>query len=407
MSVGSSAAPFKSHRSLARPPPKVMHVVSSMDRWAVETWLLRLMAHAVWRGQPLDWTFYCALDQAGARECEAKALGARVVRSPVPIGDKLAFARALRAEVGQGGYDVLHGHHDLVCGVYLAATAGLRVGRRLAHVHNLGESVLTPSPLKQAVLRPVLRRMCLTLADQVVANSEHALVAFLAGHRRDPRRHRVHPIAVDPAPFTAGRVDRAAFRRSLGLAEDAPVLLFAGRIAPEKNPVFAVDVLAALRRRAPAAALVLAGAGSLEAAARARAAELGQSEAVRLIGWRDDVAAIMGACDWFILPTPHRPIEGFGVAVVEAQLAALRLLLSEGVSDAPILPGARWRRLSLNDGAEAWADAAVELWRQPAPSRAAALAALSASPMDLDRALADMLDLHGHAPAGCAEARRP
>ena len=87
--------------ALARMTPKVLHVVGVMDRWSVETWLLQLMAHAARRGQPLDWTFYCAFGQPGARDCEARALGARVVRSPVPIGDKLAFAKALRAEVAE------------------------------------------------------------------------------------------------------------------------------------------------------------------------------------------------------------------------------------------------------------------------------------------------------------------
>jgi glycosyltransferase involved in cell wall biosynthesis len=377
--------------------PKVLHVVGVLDRWSVETWLLQLMAHAARRGQPLDWTFYCASGQPGARDCEARALGARVVRSPVPIGHKLAFAKALRAEVTSGGYDVLHSHHDLISGVYLLATAGLRTPKRIVHVHNLDEAVLTPSPLKQAVLRPALRRVCLTMADQIVANSEPSLTAFLAGRRRDPRRHGVHYVAIDPVRFIAARLDRAAFRRSLGLSEDAPILLFAGRITPEKNPVFAVDVLAAIRRRMPQAVAVFAGAGSLEAEVQARATELGQADAIRMIGWRDDVAEVMSACDWFILPHPHHPAEGFGVAVVEAQLAGLRLLVSLGVSDAPILPGAAWRRLSLDDGAEAWAEAAAQLWNQPAPSRDAAVAALAASPMDLDRALGDMLALHGAA----------
>lgn len=374
--------------------PKVLHVVGVMDRWSVETWLLQLMAHARQRGQPLDWTFYCAFGAEGVRDDEARALGARVIRSPAPIGDKLAFAKALRAEVASGRYDVLHCHHDLISGVYLLAAAGLPVSRRLVHVHNLDEAVLTSDRLKKAVLRPTLRRVCLVLADQIVANSDHSLDKFLAGRRRDPSRHRVHHIAVDPSRFAAAQLDRAVFRRSLGIAEDAPILLFAGRVTPEKNPVFAVDVLAALRRRMPEAVAVFAGAGGLEPDVAARAAALGQADAVRMLGWRDDVAEIMSACDWFILPHPHHPAEGFGIAVVEAQLTGLRMLLSLGVSDAPILPGAAWRRLSLDDGAEGWAEAAVQLWREPAPSRETALAALRASPMDLDRALEDMLALH-------------
>ena len=375
--------------------PKVLHVVGVLDRWSVETWLLRMLAHARARDEALDWTFYCTDGQAGSRDDEARALGARVVHSPVPIGDKLAFAKALRSELERGCYDVLHCHHDLVSGVYLAASVGLPIGARLVHVHNLDESVLTPSALKQAVLRPTLRRTCFRLADKIIANSDHTLDAFLAGRRRDPGRHLVHCLGIGPGRFATAMADRGAFRRDLGFAPDAPILLFAGRMTPEKNPVFAVDVLAALRRRIPAAVAVFAGDGDLAEAVRSRAEVLGQAEAIRLIGWRDDVAELMSASDWFILPHPHMPMEGFGIAVVEAQLAGLRLLLSLGVSDAPILPDAAWRRLSLHDGAEVWADAAAELWAAPPPSREATLAAFHASPMDLDHALADLMRLHG------------
>jgi glycosyltransferase involved in cell wall biosynthesis len=378
-------------------PLKVLHVVGMLDRWAVENWLLRMLAHARARGEPVDWTFYCADGLRGSRDADAEQLGARVVISPEPMHDKLAFSRALRAEAAAGRYDVLHAHHDLISGYYLLATAGLPFGVRLVHAHNADEGVLTPSRLKQALYRPTLRQLCLRFGDRLVGNSEHSLRTLLAGRAVDPRRHHVNYYGMDPAPFLASPLDRGAFRRELGLDETTPILLFAGRMTPEKNPVFAVDVLAALRRRMPQAAAVFAGAGSLEHAVRARAAELGQGEAIRMLGWRSDIAQVMGACDWFILPHPHEPLEGFGMAVVEAQLAGLRLLLSLGVSDAPILPGAAWRKLSLADGPEPWAAAAAELWSQPAPARADALAALRASPMDMDYALDDLLGLYAEA----------
>ena len=376
---------------------KVLHVVGSLDRWAVENWLLRMLAHGRARGEPIDWTFYCADGLPGCRDADAERLGARVVLSPVPLDDKGAFLRSLRGEIRRGRYDAVHSHHDLISGFYLLAAIGLPVGLRVAHAHNADKAVLTPSRLKQAVYRPTLRRLCLTLADKIVANSEHSLRTLLGGSRLDVRRHHVNFYGMDPSPFSGPQPDRARFRRELGLDEETPLLLFAGRMTPEKNPVFAIDVLAALRQRIPQAVGVFAGAGDLEAAVSARAEALGLGGAVRQLGWRRDVAQVMGACDWFILPHPHEPLEGFGMAVVEAQLAGLRLLLSMGVSDAPILPGAAWRRLSLASPADAWAAAALDLWRQRTPSRSEALAALRASPMDMDYALNDLLGLYAGA----------
>ena len=374
-------------------PPKVLHVIDNLDRCSVEAWLLQLMQHARQRGIDLDWTFFCAVPKPGEREQQARDLGAKIVYSPVAVGQKRVFARALRTEVRRGRYDVLHSHHDLVSGFYLAACAGLDL-RKIVHVHNPDESVLTPNRLKQTVLKPALRQICLTMADRIAANSVHSLNTFLAGRKPRPGRDSVHYLGIDPAPFTAAWPNRAALRRNLDLPIDAPVMLFAGRMTPEKNPVFAVDVLAALRRRMPQVVGLFAGSGSLENEARSRAAALGQQDAVRFLGWRGDVPELMAASDWFILPHPEHPPEGFGIAVVEAQLAGLRLLLSLGVLDDPLLPAASFRRLSLSDDPELWANAAMELWNAPAPSPAAALEALRASPMDMDAALGDMMRLH-------------
>jgi len=375
-------------------PARVLHIVESLDRGSVEAWLMRMAARARGRGVAVDWTFYCTLPTPGANDSAARTLGMRVLHAPVRIGRKTAFARALREELTRGGYDVLHAHHDLVSGLYLAAAAGLRLRRSIVHVHNADEEVLTDHPVKRPLLRAGLRRTCLALADRIVANSKHSLEVFLAGRRPRPGRDRVHYLGIDSEPFARAAADRAALRRELGLPADAPILLFAGRMTPEKNPVFAVDVLAEIRRRRPDVAGVFVGAGSLEDAVRARAADLGQSEAIRLAGWRSDIPEVMAASDWFILPHPESPPEGFGIAVVEAQLAGLRLLLSKGVLDDPLLPTAVFRRLGLAEPPEAWAAAALDMLAGPAPSRAAAVAAHRESPMDMDRALDDLLSLY-------------
>jgi len=83
-------------------PPRVLHIVENLNRGAVENWLVRMLRHARARGIDVDWTFYCALPEAGVLDEEAAALGAGVLRSPFPIGQKVPFVRALRAELQRG-----------------------------------------------------------------------------------------------------------------------------------------------------------------------------------------------------------------------------------------------------------------------------------------------------------------
>ena len=372
----------------------VLHVVENLNNGSVENWLIRMLRRARNSGIDVDWTFYCAVGQPGAKDEEVRALGARVIHSPVPIVRKWAFVRALRAELRRGKFDVLHCHHDLVSAVYLVSAVGLPISKRIVHVHNADEDVLTPSVLKQFILRPALRRTCLMMADCIVGNSNHTLDTFIAGRGRRPGVNRVHYLGVDSTQFEMAVGDRLKFRRDLGLGENARILLFAGRMSPEKNPVFAVDVLAEMRRLDPETAGVFVGAGSLEEAARRRCAELGVDNAVQFLGWRDDVPEIMCCSDWFILPHPEDPVEGFGLAVVEAQLAGLRMLLSRGILDDPLLPTASFRRLALADGPQVWAKAAMELLQNSTPSRTAALAALRESPFEMDTALNDLVSLH-------------
>jgi hypothetical protein len=144
----------------------------------------------------------------------------------------------------------------------------------------------------------------------------------------------------------------------------------------------------------PPAVVVFVDAGSQEQGVLKRAQELGVENSVRLLGWRNDLPEIMCCGDWFILPHLEHPVEGFGLAIFEAQLAGLRMLLSRGILDDPLLPTASFSRLPLSEWPNVWAKAAIDLLREPPPSRGSATAALWESPMDMDRALADVLKLH-------------
>jgi glycosyltransferase involved in cell wall biosynthesis len=403
--LGSHLQLGESASDIQKAPPRILHVVENLNRGAIENWLVRMLGHARKRGIVVDWTFFCTVGQPGAIDENARALGARIIYSPVPIGEKLAFIRALRAELQQGKYDVLHCHYDLVSAIHLLSAVGLPIRKKLVHVHNADEEVLTPNALKQSIMRPLFRRYCLARADHIVGISNHTLDTFLAGRARRPVRDVVHYYGIDPGPFQNAKIDRVAFRRELGFAKDARILLFAGRMVSEKNPVFAVDVLAEMHRTDSNFVGIFAGAGSLEQSTRRRVADLGIGAAFRHLGWRDDLADIMCCCDWFILPHPEHPMEGFGLAVVEAQLAGLRLLLSCGIADDPLLTTASFRRLGLSDGPEMWAKAAIELLRSPAPSSAAALAALRESPFAMDTALTHLVSLHDVATSRIADSR--
>jgi glycosyltransferase involved in cell wall biosynthesis len=352
-----------------------------------------MLRFAVESGEQVDWTFYCALGRRGEMDDQVISLGAKVVHSPVPLSSTLAFMRALRSEIKRGGYDTIHAHHDLVSGVYLLASAGLPVRRRIVHVHNVVDGVPTPSRLKASVYRTLLRRVCLTSADRIAGVSRSALDNFLKRPRR-PGRDVVCYCAVDARPFQSASAKRDAFRTEHGLDPAADILVFAGRMVPEKEPLFAVEVLAEMVKRKSAVAGVFVGSGPMSDSVIERAKSLGLDGAFRFLGWRKDVADVLTCCDLFILPGPETPPEGLGLAVVEAQLAGLHLLFSNGIPDDALLMVASYRRLPLAAGAPAWAEAGLDLLGSPRPSRLDALTVVRESPFDLRRGLTALLDLY-------------
>jgi glycosyltransferase involved in cell wall biosynthesis len=92
--------------------------------------------------------------------------------------------------------------------------------------------------------------------------------------------------------ISAAPARRAAFNTP----EDAPLILWLGKMVYEKGPDIAVRAIAAL----PDAYLWMAGTGPLEDEVKKLSAQMGVSGRIRFLGWRDDIHALLRAADIFI-----------------------------------------------------------------------------------------------------------
>jgi glycosyltransferase involved in cell wall biosynthesis len=81
-----------------------------------------------------------------------------------------------------------------------------------------------------------------------------------------------------------------------------------------------VEAAARVRAERPDAWFVAAGAGPTEGAVRARVAQLGLTDHVLLPGFVEDVPALLGALDLFVLSSY---LEGLGTSVLDAQAAGV------------------------------------------------------------------------------------
>ena len=198
----------------------------------------------------------------------------------------------------------------------------------LRHFHNQGVQTLVPT---------------VELAEQLQA------LGFL--------RTQVLARGVDTRLFSPQRRD-PALRAAWGAAPEAPVALYVGRLAAEKNLELAIAAFEAIRRTQPDARLVLVGDGPLAARLRARHPD------VVYCGMRrgEDLAAHYASADVFLFPSLT---ETFGNVVLEALASGLAVAAFDyAAARAHVQPGRNGRLAPFGDAGE-FVAAAAALARDP------------------------------------------
>lgn len=152
--------------------------------------------------------------------------------------------------------------------------------------------------------------------DAQLATSD-ALVAQLVADGCEADAVRTAYIGVDTEAWHHQGPRFAAVRESIGAGEDTLILLFSGRLSPEKRPQFAVDVTAQLLAEGHDVLLLLAGGGPLIQQVHAQAAVQGIGERCKLLGEVEEstLRFIYAASDIFLAPSE---IEGVARSLYEA-----------------------------------------------------------------------------------------
>ena len=249
------------------------------------------------------------------------------------------FARELlRAETMRppGWYDVVHSHYWLSGQVGTLASDRWR--RPLVHaMHTMARvknEALADGDTPEPLSRILGEQQVVDAADMLVANTDAEAKQLIDLYDADPARvETVHP-GVDLMRFRPRAMEPA--RQRLGLAADAVVLLFVGRIQPLKGPDVLLRAAARLLKRRPdlRSRLVIpivggASGTSLEHPRRLRelAASLGISDLVRF----EPPADRRELVDWYAASTlvcvPSYN-ESFGLVAVEAQAAGTPVVAS-------------------------------------------------------------------------------
>jgi glycosyltransferase involved in cell wall biosynthesis len=211
------------------------------------------------------------------------------------------------------------------------------------YANHYGVGFLTP--VVHGYLRRFHCRANITLVPTDALAAE--LAAMGVDHARLLRR------AVDTKLFHPSKRDNA-LRESWGVDTDTPVVLYVGRIAPEKNLDLAVSTFRAMQQKTPKARYVWVGDGPARAALQAAHPDF------IFVGMKRDetLAAHYASADLFPFPSLS---ETFGNVILEALSAGLPVVAyNEGAAREHLDDGVNGFRIASGDAA-AFTAAAVKL----------------------------------------------
>jgi len=230
----------------------------------------------------------------------ATALGLADTRSPAALLGLLRLLRKLQPDLLY-----IQDHHDcLFWGRLAASLAGFLPA--LSPVHSSAQGRLRAFRLHNRVLLGLSPHLA-TLGDW-----QEAALAGREGLVRGDW-------TVIPNPVPDIEAFAAAIEAAPRPLAERRELVCVAALRPEKRLERLLDLLAVLRTRRPVR-LTLIGEGAERAALEARASALGLGDALRLLGAREDVAALLPSFDLFVLVSEE---EALPVSVLEALISGL------------------------------------------------------------------------------------
>ncbi len=287
---------------------KIVFLSSSMGMGGADSQLLAAAQEFLARGHEVQIVSLTTLGPMGLR---ARDLGIPTTSLEMPRGipdprGLLQLARLIRA----WRPDVLHSHmvhaNLMARAVRLVAPVPVLVST----IHNIYEG---------GWLLMGAYRLTNGLVDHMTIISEAAAERFVREGIVPPHLLRVVANGVDSALYRQPAGFRDRVRQDLGVGQ-AFAWLAVGRFEIAKDYPNMLRAFALVRQRHPETVLLLAGRGALQDETEALARELHLDSAVRFLGVRDDVPALLNAADGYVMSSAW---EGLPMVLLEASASGL------------------------------------------------------------------------------------
>ena len=239
--------------------------------------------------------------------------------------------------------DIIH-VHSFSTGIFPLAIAK-REGINTRIIHSRTTDYLPNE--KSKLIKKLLKRYTPKFATDYFACSKNA------GKWGFGEKHNIKIInnGITLSLFEFDATVRNEYRKKLGIKKDEIVIGSIGRLSPQKNLPFLIDVFYEMTKKNLHYKLVLVGDGSMKEELEAKIEALNLTNQVIFTGTQHNVWNYYMAFDIFLCTSFY---EGFGTTAIEAQATGVNTFVSTNFPEEVVLTDFI-QRLPLNYGAKKWA----------------------------------------------------
>lgn len=242
------------------------------------------------------------------------------VRKPLSLKNYRAIGEL--KEVLKNGYDIVHCHTPIAAACTRLAYKSLRdKGTKLIYTAHGFHFYKGSSFLSWATFYPIEKWLSNYTDLLITINNEDYSLA----KRKFKSKKIVYVpgVGIDTKLFREITIDRNEKRLEIGVKAEEILILSVGELSVRKNHMVILDAIIHLEDNVK---YYIVGQGQLKEIIERRAKELGISNRVKLLGYRNDIKELLWAADIFAFPSLQ---EGLPVALMEAAAAGIPLVASD------------------------------------------------------------------------------
>jgi glycosyltransferase involved in cell wall biosynthesis len=341
-------------------PVRLLHVVGESRYGGAARIILRLGEVVQAEGWQVDILTTDPVFQQAVKQHGLGLVNMDVIRREIrpgwDAGGLLRLHRFLREEP----YQIIHTHTSKAgfVGRLAARLAGVPVIVHTAH----GFAFHEESPVSKRLFYSSLERLASRWCDRIVTVSEfHREWAIELGMCKPPKIHAIPNGIADVERTRAAGLEE--IRREMGARDSDLVILSMARLAAEKGLEYLIEAATTLPRTEPRIHIVIAGDGPARPRLEQVAADLGVTDRVKFLGFREDVGDLLAASDMVVLPSLR---EGLSIALLEAMAAGKPIIATSIGSQREVASQAEMARLVPPADARALSEAIIQLAKDPA-----------------------------------------